>query len=101
MGVSKEAKEKIVRLMLQDVPTEEIAAITNYSISTIRTTFEELRDEFGVNSKVGIARAYLQRELLELNKHIQNILKLLGSRQITTNPENNQSEEKGQKRKKN
>lgn len=84
MGVSKEAKEKIVRLMLQDVPTDEIAEITSYSISTIRTTFEELRDEFGVNSKVGIARAYLQNELLELHKHIQKILKLLESRQITT-----------------
>ncbi len=84
MGVSKEAKEKIVRLMLQDVPTDEIAEITSYSISTIRTTFEELRDEFGVNSKVGIARAYLQNELLELHKHIQKILKLLEGRQITT-----------------
>ena len=101
MGVSREAKETIVRLMLQDVPTEEIAAITNYSISTIRTTFEELRNEFGVNSKVGIARAYLQKELSELNKHIQNILKLLDSRQITTTPKNNQYEEKKQKRNKN
>ena len=41
MGVSKEAKEEIIKLMLQDVPTDEIALKTNYSISTIRATFEE------------------------------------------------------------
>lgn len=84
MGVSKILKERIVKLMLQDVPTDEIASIVNCSISTVRMTFEELRDELGVNSKVGIARAYLQRELLDLNSHIQNILKLLDSCQMTT-----------------
>lgn len=100
MGVSKEAKEKIVRLMLKDVSTDEIAEITNYSIATIRTTFEELRDEFGVNSKVGIARAYLQRELFELNKHIQNILKLLEGRQTTTTQKSRRRVPRHQKRNK-
>lgn len=99
MGVSKEAKEKIVRLMLQDVPTDEIAEITHYSIATIRTTFEELRDEFGVSSKVGIARAYLQKELFELHKHIENILKLLESRQITTIQKSRRRALKHQKKK--
>ena len=98
MGVSKDTKERIVKLMLQDIPTEEIAAITNYSISTIRTTFEELREEFGVNSKVGIARAYLQKELFELNGHIQKILKLLDSRQMTTTQKSRRNLQKSQKR---
>ena len=56
--VKKESKDEIVKLMLQEVPTEEIARRLNYSVSTIRKVFEELRDEYGVNSKMGIAVAY-------------------------------------------
>lgn len=94
MGVSKEAKEEIIKLMLQDVPTDEIALKTNYSISTIRATFEELRDEFGVNSKVGIARAYLHRKL---SHSMQEILKLLDSCQMTTTKKSRRNLQKHRK----
>lgn len=97
MGVSKEAKEEIIKLMLQDVPTDKIALKTNYSISTIRATFEELRDEFGVNSKVGIARAYLHRKLSKLSHSMQEILKLLDSCQMTTTKKSRRNLQKHQK----
>lgn len=97
MGVSKEAKEEIIKLMLQDVPTDEIALRTNYSISTIRATFEDLRDELGVNSKVGIARAYLHKKLSKLSFSIQEILKLLGSCQMTTSKKSRRNLQKHRK----
>ena len=40
MGVRKEAKDEIVKLMLQDIPTDEIAKRMNYSVGTIRKVFE-------------------------------------------------------------
>ena len=32
MGVSKETKDKIISLMLQNIPTDEIASILGYSV---------------------------------------------------------------------
>ncbi len=75
MGVvKKEAKIKIVKLMLQDIPTEEIAKLTNYGVGTIRKVFDELREEYNVKSKTGLAAAYLRAELKKLKKQIDNIL---------------------------
>ena len=76
MGIKKEVKEKIIQLMLQEVPTEEIAKQLNYSIGTIRNIFEELRDEYGVNSKMGIATAYLRHEILKLNESVCHVLNI-------------------------
>ncbi len=84
MGVRKEAKDEIVRLMLQETPTEEIANIMGYSVGTVRKVFEELREEYGVSSKTGIAMAYLQEELLKFNNHFKNILNLIDGRQNAT-----------------
>lgn len=98
MGVRKEAKDEIVKLMLQDVPTEEIANIMGYSVGTVRKVFEELREEYGVNSKTGIAKAYLQTELINLYGHIKNILNLLGGGQIATPQRRRRDMQKTQKK---
>ena len=50
MGVSKETKDKIISLMLQNIPTDEIASILGYSVGTLRKVYEELREEYGVNT---------------------------------------------------
>lgn len=84
MGVRKEAKDEIVKLMLQDIPTDEIAKRMNYSVGTIRKVFEELREEYGVNSKPGIAAAYLRDELVGLQEHVEEVLNILDNGQIAT-----------------
>lgn len=82
--VKKEAKEEIIKLMLQECTAEEIAQRLNYSVSTIRKVFEELREDFGASSKVGIATAYLRNEFTWLNEKLQHILKIMDSGQIAT-----------------
>lgn len=84
MGVRKEAKDEIVKLMLQDIPTDEIAKRMNYSVGTIRKVFEGLREEYGVNSKPGIAAAYLRDELVGLQEHVEEVLNILDNGQIAT-----------------
>ncbi len=91
--VKKESKDEIVKLMLQEVPTEEIARRLNYSVSTIRKVFEELRDEYGVNSKMGIAVAYLRDKISE---HLTPLLNLSDSSQIAMNDKNAKKQEKRQ-----
>lgn len=82
MGVvKKESKDEIVKLMLQEVPTEEIAQRLNFSVATVRKVFEELRIEYGVNSKMGIAVAYLRDKISE---HLMPILNLSDTSQIAT-----------------
>lgn len=82
--VKKESKEDIIKLMLQERTAEEIAQQLNYSVSTVRKVFEELREDFGATSKVGIATAYLRKEFVGLNEQLQHILKIMDSGQIAT-----------------
>ena len=92
MGIKKEVKEKIIQLMLQEVPTEEIAKKLNYSIGTVRNIFEDLRDEYGVNSKIGIATAYLRHEISKLNElscHILNITNFINQPETRSQSEQN------------
>lgn len=77
MGVSKETKDKIMNLVLQNVPTDTIACELNYSIGTVRKVLEELREEYGVNTTKEIVNIYLDQELAKLNNHIANVRKLL------------------------
>ena len=94
MGVvKKESKDEIVKLMLQEVPTEEIARRLNYSVSTIRKVFEELRDEYGVNSKMGIAVAYLRDKISE---HLTPLLNLSDSGNFAMNDKPALKQEKRQ-----
>ena len=51
MAVKREAEKEILKLMLQDVPTEEIAKRLNYSVGTIRKVFEELREKYNANTR--------------------------------------------------
>lgn len=84
MGVSKEAKDKIISLMLQNIPTDRIASELGYSIGTVRKVFEELREEFGVNTTKEIVNIYIDIELAKLNSHIENVRKLLKGRNFAT-----------------
>lgn len=86
MGIKEENKKKILNLMLQDVPTEEIARQLNYSVGTIRMVFEELREEYGASTKTGLAVSYLKNEVSKVATQLNNILELVdNSCQITTN----------------
>lgn len=77
--VNKHAKEQIIKMMLQEVPTEEIAKRLNFAVGTIRNVFEELRLEYGVNSKVGIAKAYLFDQIKDVTEKMQSISDLCGN----------------------
>lgn len=89
MGVSKESKDKIMNLLLQRVPTEEIAKRLNYSIGTVRKVFEEFREEYGVSTTKEIADIYLDstllKELSKLNNCINSVIKKIKSRNFATN----------------
>ena len=87
MAVSKETEKEIIKLMLQDVPTEEIAKRLNYSVGTVRMTFENLREKYNANTKVGLATAYLREEFSQISSQIGDIIEIMGgSCQITTRP---------------
>lgn len=76
--MAKEEKyEKIIELILQDVPTSEITKITGYSIGYIHNIFEELRGEFGVNSKVGIATSYIAKRIQETTESLNKLYSLM------------------------
>lgn len=77
--VNKEAREKIIKMMLQDMPTEEIARKLHFAVGTVRNVFEELRQEYGVNSKVGIAKAYLFDQIKDVTDKMQSISDLCGN----------------------
>lgn len=88
MGLSKETKNKIMNLIYEKVPTDEIAKRLNYSVGTIRKGLEELREEHGVNTTWEIAEAYrdamLLKELLKLNACLNSVIKTIKSRNIAT-----------------
>lgn len=99
MGVvRKEIKDEIVKMMLDETPTEEIANKLHLSVSTVRKVFEELREEYGVNSKTGIAVAYL-RDII--NEHLTPLMNIAGGSQITILPKGSQNQNKRQKSYKN
>lgn len=78
MTKKSEKYDKIIELVLQDVPTTEIAKITGYSIGYIHNIFEELRGEYGVNSKVGIATSYIAERINEATETLNNLCSLMG-----------------------
>lgn len=95
--VNKHAKEQILKMMLQEVPTEEIAKQLHFAVGTVRNVFEELRQEYGVNSKVGIAKAYLFEQIQELSDKTQAIAELCSTTcKITCNSKTFSSKAKGQ-----
>jgi len=75
--VKKETLTKIMKHILKDTPTEVIAKKTNCTIGTVRNVIEELRNEYGVKSKTGVATAYLCKELVKIRKEIDNLLDLV------------------------
>jgi len=77
--VNAAAKDEIIKLMMQEFSTEEIAEKTNYSIGTIRQVFEELRGEYGVKSKMGIATTFMVQELLRVKSQINKILNIISN----------------------
>lgn len=101
MGVSKEAKDKIIGLLLQDVPTDLIASELGYSIGTVRNVFEELREKYGVNTTKEIKNIYLSKELNKLSNHIEEIQKIIRGCNFTPSQKSRRNLQKHQKRKKN
>jgi len=81
--VRHESRDEIIKLMLQEKSTEEIAKITGYSIGTIRNVFEELREKYDVNSKLGITKEYIGDELEKIQAQILKIFFLIGRCQMT------------------
>lgn len=88
MSIRKEAKDEIISLLLQNVPTDEIARRMNYSIWTIRETLKELREEYSVSTTKEIVNIYVCRELDKLSNHITNIQKILQSSNVSTPSKN-------------
>lgn len=82
--VNAAAKDEIIKLMMQEYSTEEIAEKTNYSIGTIRQVFEELRGEYMVKSKMGIATAFMAQELIRIKSQINKILNVISIDSIHT-----------------
>jgi len=97
MGVSKNAKDKIISLMLQNIPTDQIASMLGYSVGTVRNVFEELREEYQVNTTKEIVNIYIDKELVKLNNHIENVRKILKRCKITPSAKCRCSSSKGQK----
>lgn len=85
MGIiKKESKEDVIKLMLQGCSSEEIAQQLNYSVETIRKVFTELREEYEVNSKTGLAVAYLRQEFQARIEALNHLLKIMDTTQMGT-----------------
>ncbi len=76
MKNSKKHSE-IVHLMLEDKSTVEIAKITGYSIGTIRNIYSELKNQYNVNTKTGIAAAYMKDKIKIVKKNLEDLLSTL------------------------
>lgn len=68
---------KIIRLMIEDKSTVEIAKITGYSIGTIRNIYSELKNLYNVNTKTGIAAAYIKDKAKNAKKSLDELLSAL------------------------
>lgn len=75
--VKQETLKKIIKLILKDTPTEIIAKKTNCSIGTVRRVVEELRNNYKVKSKTGIATTWLSNELIKIKAEIEALLDLI------------------------
>lgn len=78
-----EKYDKIIELVIQDIPTKEIAQKTGYSVGYIHNIFEELRGEYGVNTKMGIASSYLAERISEALDLLNNLYSLMSRCKIT------------------
>lgn len=78
MAIKKSEKyNKIIKLMLQDVSTEDIAHITGYSIYYIRDIYKSLREEYDVSTKNGIAVAYLAEKIAKISKDLNELIEII------------------------
>ncbi len=77
MKNKNEKYSKIIHLMLEDKTTVEIAKITGYSIGTIRNIYFELKDKYNVNTKTGIAAAYIKNKVKNVKKSLDDLLSVL------------------------
>ncbi len=65
---------KIIHLMLEDKTTVEIAKLTGYSMGTIRNIYSELKNLYNVNTKTGIAVAYIKDKAKNVKKSLDELL---------------------------
>ena len=54
----------------------------NYSVATIRRVVAELREQYGVNTKTGLATAYLRQEFFKVQKQIEYLIEFITSELI-------------------
>lgn len=78
MATKKSEKyDKIIKLMLQEVPTHEIAKITGYSIYYIRDIYKTLREEYGVSTTSGIAVAYISEKINKVAQGLNELMEII------------------------
>ena len=51
--------------------------ITGYSIGTIRNIYSELKNQYNVNTKTGIAAAYMKDKIKIVKKNLEDLLSTL------------------------
>ena len=72
---------KIVKLMIQEVPTDRIARQTGYSIHYIRDIYNELREKYGANTKAGIATAFLMEKIRKTRDELSALIDIVENHQ--------------------
>ena len=85
-NLSMDASETLVDQAIADMAAD-ICGRLNYSVGTIRKVFEELREKYNANTKVGLASAYLREEIQQVSAQLNDIIEITGgSGQIATKP---------------
>lgn len=82
--ISKDKYNQVITLMLQDVPTDEIAKKTGYSIHTIRHVFAELREKYNVDTKAGIVTAVLIDKIKNIADNMNELISITEGAKIST-----------------
>lgn len=73
----KDIKTKIIELILKGKTTAEIARIMGYSIGTIRNFYTELREDYDVDSKTGIALCYVTDRMADIRNELDELISIL------------------------
>ncbi|MBQ9149850.1 response regulator transcription factor [bacterium] len=66
----------VVQLILKGYSTQDIAKELNYSIGTVRNIYADLREKWEVNSKTGIALAYVGYKLKNIREEIDDLVSI-------------------------
>ena len=67
----------VVQLILKGYSTQDIAKKLNYSIGTVRNVYKDLREKYEVDSKTGIALAYVKNKIKNVSKAFKELEEIL------------------------